>query len=307
MARRPRSKPSTSRVVSAYASRKSGSPKFAHWFPKPPTKPFTPAMPTLTPCTGSTVCERSSTTTPASESARARSAGRSDCQSWLPRTATTGIARSRHASATTHTSSTWPCWVRSPASSTRSACSSTRLNASRTRSCSPLPAWISPAAATRIVFTGSSPFPPGTAVRVASEFETLLEGMRKAAGILRDSGIPFALAGGLASYACGGPQSDHDVDFFLKREDAARALDLLGDAGFRCEKPPEGWLYKVYDDKGAMIDLIFAPNHGEVTDELLSHAETIEVYAIELPVLSASDVLITKLRALKEHEIDYEP
>ena len=144
-------------------------------------------------------------------------------------------------------------------------------------------------------------------MRVASEFETLLEGMRKAAGILRDSGIPFALAGGLASYARGGRQSDHDVDFFLKPEDAARALDLLGDAGFRCEKPPEGWLYKVYDDKGAMIDLIFAPNHGEVTDELLSHAETIEVYAIELPVLSASDVLITKLRALKEHEIDYEP
>jgi Uncharacterised nucleotidyltransferase len=144
-------------------------------------------------------------------------------------------------------------------------------------------------------------------VHVASEFETLLGGMRKAAGILRDSGIPFALAGGLASYARGGPQSDHDVDFFLKPEDAPRALELLGNAGFQCERPPEGWLYKVYDDQGAMIDLIFAPNHGDVTDELLSHAEPLEVYAIELPVLSAGDVLITKLRALKEHEIDYEP
>jgi len=37
----PRSSPSTSFVVSAYASRKSGSPKFAHWLPKPPTNPFT--------------------------------------------------------------------------------------------------------------------------------------------------------------------------------------------------------------------------------------------------------------------------
>jgi hypothetical protein len=150
-------------------------------------------------------------------------------------------------------------------------------------------------------------FLPGTAVRVASEFETLLEGMRRAAGILRDASIPFALAGGLAAYARGGPESDHDVDFFLKPEDAVRALDLLGDAGFKCEKPPEGWLYKVYDDKGATIDLIFAPNHKPVDDTLLAHAETMEVYAIEMPVLSASDVLVTKLRALKEHEVDYEP
>ena len=72
--------------------------------------------------TGRIVCDRSSITTPASASARCRSSGRSDCQSWFPSTATTGTSSPRHASATTHTSSTCPCCVRSPASRTRSAC-----------------------------------------------------------------------------------------------------------------------------------------------------------------------------------------
>ena len=138
-------------------------------------------------------------------------------------------------------------------------------------------------------------------------FDELLDAMRTAAATLRDQEIPFALAGGLAVYARGGPESDHDVDFVVRREDAERALEVLADAGFRCAKPPEGWLYKVFDEKDAMIDLIFAPNNDpEVVDEILERADQLEVYAIEMPVLSVTDVLATKLLALKEHEVDYE-
>ena len=138
-------------------------------------------------------------------------------------------------------------------------------------------------------------------------FDELLDAMRTAAATLRDHELPFALAGGLAVYARGGPESDHDVDFVIRRDDAERALEVLAEAGFRCEKPPEGWLYKVFDDKDAMIDLIFAPNNDpEVVDEILERADKLEVYAIEIPVLSVTDVLATKLLALKEHEVDYE-
>jgi hypothetical protein len=138
-------------------------------------------------------------------------------------------------------------------------------------------------------------------------FDVLLNAMKVAAAALRDRQIPFALAGGLAVYARGGPESGHDVDFVIRRADAERALDVLADAGFRSEKPPEGWLYKVYDENEAMIDLIFAPNNEtEVVDEIMERAATLEVYAIEMPVMSVTDVLATKLLALKEHEIDYE-
>jgi len=137
--------------------------------------------------------------------------------------------------------------------------------------------------------------------------DTLLNAMKVAAAALRDDEIRFALAGGLAVYARGGSETDHDVDFVLRPDDAERALDVLAGAGFRCEKPPEGWLYKVYDENDAMIDLIFAPNNDpSVVDEMIEGAGELEVYAIEMPVMSVTDVLATKLLALKEHEVDYE-
>ena len=142
---------------------------------------------------------------------------------------------------------------------------------------------------------------------MSSDFETLLAAMRKAAGALRDAGIPFALAGSVAVYAHGGPDTDHDVDFLVKPEDAERALAALGAAGFRAHKPAEGWLYKAIDPKGAVIDVIFEPTTGPVTGELLDRAETVEVYAIHVPVLSPTDVLASKLLALREHNLDFAP
>src|SRR4051812_35435704 len=131
--------------------------------------------------------------------------------------------------------------------------------------------------------------------------------MKRAAAALRDHEIPFALAGGLAVYARGGPETDHDVDFVIRRDDAGRALEVLGQAGFHCAKPPEDWLYKVFDDNDAMIDLIFAPNNDpSVVDEIIERADELEIYAIRMKVMSVTDVLATKLLALKEHEVDYE-
>jgi hypothetical protein len=139
------------------------------------------------------------------------------------------------------------------------------------------------------------------------QFQQILEAMKVGAAALRDNEVPFALAGGLAVYAQGGPPTEHDVDFILRDEDTERALDALTGAGFRVERPPEGWLYKVYDDNGAMIDLIFAPNNRpEAVAGMLERASSVEVYAISLPVMNVTDVLATKLLTLKEHEVDYE-
>ena len=139
------------------------------------------------------------------------------------------------------------------------------------------------------------------------QFEQILEAMKNGAAALRDAGIPFALAGGLAVYARGGPPTEHDVDFLIREEDLGRAIDVLGEAGFRAERPPEGWLYKVFDAHGAMIDLIFAPNsRPERVPEILARATDQEVYAITLPVVAVTDVLESKLLTLKEHEASYD-
>ena len=144
-------------------------------------------------------------------------------------------------------------------------------------------------------------------MRVATDFETMLEAMRSAAALLRDAGIPFALAGSVAVYARGGADTNHDVDFLIKPEDADRALEALADGGFRPERPPEGWLYKAFDTKGVMVDLIFRPAAGAVNDELLGRAETVEVHAIQVPALSVTEILAGKLLALREHHLDIGP
>ncbi|MGZ4319607.1 MAG: nucleotidyltransferase family protein [Gaiellaceae bacterium] len=136
-------------------------------------------------------------------------------------------------------------------------------------------------------------------------FDKILDTLKQAVGALRDAHIPFALAGGIASWARGGPPREHDLDFFVKPADADRALAALADAGMRPEKPPEGWLYKAYDGD-VMVDLIFEPASGPVTDAELDRAEELEVQATRMRVLAPTDILATKLLALKEHDVDYD-
>ena len=137
------------------------------------------------------------------------------------------------------------------------------------------------------------------------EFDEITDAMKKAAGALRDANVPFLLGGSLAAWARGGSSSDHDVDFLLKPEDAERAAAALAEAGMRIERPPEGWLLKAYDENGTLIDLIFRPTSGPVTDEMLERGEDREVLATPMRVMALEDVLVTKLMALNETHLDF--
>jgi predicted nucleotidyltransferase len=136
------------------------------------------------------------------------------------------------------------------------------------------------------------------------EFQQLIDTMKRAAAVLRDEGVPFALGGGLACWARGGPQTEHDVDFVLKPEDAERAHHALAEAGFRTETPPEPWLLKAFDGD-VLVDLIFDPQGGPVDDDLLARADELEVAAMPLRVATLEDVMTQKLLALTEQKPDY--
>ena len=137
-------------------------------------------------------------------------------------------------------------------------------------------------------------------------FEELVAAMKKGAGVLQDAEIAFMLGGGLASWARGGPRTEHDVDFMLRPEDAEDALQAFAEAGYRTEKPPEQWLFKAYVDD-VLIDLIFMPVDGPVTDETIERADVIEVAALRLHVVSLEDVITQKLLAITEQEPDFGP
>ncbi|NUT92789.1 MAG: hypothetical protein HOY78_12280, partial [Saccharothrix sp.] len=77
--------------------------------------------------------------------------------------------------------------------------------------------------------------------------DQLLRTLTKVAKALREQEIPFALAGGCAVYARGGPATEHDVDILVREEDAKPAVSALVAAGMRAADAPEDWLLKVYD------------------------------------------------------------
>jgi predicted nucleotidyltransferase len=139
---------------------------------------------------------------------------------------------------------------------------------------------------------------------IEQPFSSLEASLKKAVAALREAEVPFLLAGSLAVWARGGPETRHDLDLVLRREDAERALDVLADAGMRAEKPPEEWLYKAWDGD-VLIDLIFQPRGLVVDEELLRRGEFLHVLGITMPVMSIEDVLATKLLALHEHELDF--
>jgi hypothetical protein len=136
------------------------------------------------------------------------------------------------------------------------------------------------------------------------DFAAIAEAAKTAAAVLLRAEIPFALGGGLACWARGGPKTEHDVDFFVTRENAGRALEALAAAGYRTERPPEQWLLKAWVDD-VLVDLIFDPSGGPVTDEWIERAEHAEFLALRLPLARLEDVLVTKASALSEQDPDF--
>jgi predicted nucleotidyltransferase len=135
-------------------------------------------------------------------------------------------------------------------------------------------------------------------------FASIEASLKRAVAALREADVPFLLAGSLAVWARGGPETRHDLDLVIKEEDVERAAEVLAGIGMRTEKPPEEWLWKVWDGE-VLIDLIFRPRGLEVTDDVLDRGEHLHVLGITIPVMSIEDVLATKLLALHEHELDF--
>ena len=133
--------------------------------------------------------------------------------------------------------------------------------------------------------------------------EALREALKRTAVALKQAGVGFALGGGYAGWALGGPEPEHDVDFLVAEQDAEQAERVLADAGLRVERPAEDWLFKVFHED-AMVDVIFRVVGVPVERALLERALDREVLSVHMPVLDATDLLVGKALALSEHACD---
>lgn len=134
--------------------------------------------------------------------------------------------------------------------------------------------------------------------------DDLQDGLRRTAVALGRAGIPFALVGGYAAWARGAPEPSHDADFAIAEADVERAKAVIAAAGLEVRDPAEDWLFKAYR-RGALVDVIFRMVGEPVTPAMLARSDVIEVLAVRMPVMDATDVLSAKLRVLGEHFCDY--
>ena len=132
----------------------------------------------------------------------------------------------------------------------------------------------------------------------------LREALKLVAVALKEGDAPFALAGGYALWARGGPEPNHDVDFVVAEEDAARVADLLAERGLEVVQPPEDWLFKVYVD-GAMVDVLYRLSGDPVSRGRLEDVDELEVESVRMPVFSTTKLMVDKLNALEEHACDF--
>jgi hypothetical protein len=135
---------------------------------------------------------------------------------------------------------------------------------------------------------------------------------KRTASALRDADIPYACMGSLALWALGGPEPNlqQDLDFAICEDDVDTAREALRDAGLQLQQPPEDWLFKAWSDGieqpgSALVDLIYRPAGLVITRERLLACEQRSVLAMTVPVIGATDLLVTKLHSLTEQNADF--
>jgi hypothetical protein len=138
----------------------------------------------------------------------------------------------------------------------------------------------------------------------SENLQELVDTMKRACAAFDEAGVPAMIGGGLAMWALGGPPTDHDVDFYLREDDAPRALEALAAVGMTPSTPPEGWLLKAHDGD-VLVDLIYRPAGGAIGDDHFERARPMELMAQPVLVASIDDVLSTKLNAMTEQEPDF--
>jgi hypothetical protein len=119
---------------------------------------------------------------------------------------------------------------------------------------------------------------------------------RRAMGALRDAEIPFLVGGAyaLARYT-GIERHTKDLDLFLTRDDALRALEALGRVGCQTDLTFPHWLAKAFcgDD---FIDLIFNSGNGvaEVDDGWFKHGVADQVLGVSVRLCPGEEMIWSK-------------
>ena len=124
--------------------------------------------------------------------------------------------------------------------------------------------------------------------------------------LMNRTAVDYGVGGGFALFAYTGVwRSTKDLDLFLKPVDLKKVLDLMTEAGYRCEVTYPEWLAKV--QRGPFcLDLIFGGNfHGyRVDDLLLSRRRPARLLEAPTHLMAPEALFASKAHIARHHRFD---
>lgn len=133
-----------------------------------------------------------------------------------------------------------------------------------------------------------------------TELNTLNRTLKAAIQALEDSLIPYALIGGVAVKELGRPRVTHDIDLFVRPDDAEVVLQVLEEQGFHVERRDKLWLYKAWREE-VLVDVIFKSS-GDIyfDEEVRGHVRRIPYQGRSINAISPEDFIVIKAAAHQE-------
>ncbi|WPU64148.1 nucleotidyltransferase [Peredibacter starrii] len=118
---------------------------------------------------------------------------------------------------------------------------------------------------------------------------------------LEKSSIPYAIIGGVAVKSLGRPRVTHDIDLFVRPDDAEKVLEVLEAKGFTTQKRDPFWLFKAWQDE-ILVDVIFKSS-GDIyfDEEVRAHVRRVPYLGSYVNAISPEDFLVIKAAAHQEH------
>lgn len=113
--------------------------------------------------------------------------------------------------------------------------------------------------------------------------------------------VAHVFMGGIGAATHGRPRWTHDIDVFVRPEDAGRALRALAESGFRTEQTYPDWLYKAFKHD-ILVDVIFKSLGGILLDdEMLARAQVEDFRGQAVRIMAPEDLLVIKAVVHDEH------
>ncbi|MGK5083952.1 nucleotidyltransferase [Bdellovibrionota bacterium FG-1] len=142
-----------------------------------------------------------------------------------------------------------------------------------------------------------TPFSTTENPELAGRFNAVLNEVVSA---LLGTEVHYVFIGGIASGGLGRPRSTHDIDLFVRPEDAEIVLRALDKHGFLIEKTDPTWLYKAFKED-ILVDVIFK-SKGEIylDSEMYGRSISVQYHGLKIRMVAPEDLLIIKVAAHSE-------